>query len=240
MKKLFFLLPILPVVLFGCSSNYNGMGFVLGEGPVVRRTLDLDPFEGIKLSISADVTITQGDQQLVEVEGQDNLIDLITTEVQGGVWRISSHKNFRNNKSLRVYITLPRLSSAGVSGSGNITGTNIFNNSEELDLAVSGSGNISLEVEAGSIEAGISGSGDMELRGNTQSFGVGISGSGDVEALNLTTAQARIRISGSGDVEIHVTEELDASISGSGDVRYRGQPRAVKARSSGSGDIEAI
>jgi hypothetical protein len=45
---------------------------------------------------------------------------------------------------------------------------------------------------------------------------------------------------GSGDATVAVSEFLDASVSGSGDIRYTGHPGQVSLHSGGSGHISAI
>jgi hypothetical protein len=44
-------------------------------------------------------------------------------------------------------------------------------------------------------------------------------------------------VNGSGDITVKVVGTLDARISGSGDVRYKGTPAEIKKQVSGSGDI---
>ena len=47
-----------------------------------------------------------------------------------------------------------------------------------------------------------------------------------------------VRVAGSGDADVNVTNKLDASVSGSGDVRYTGNPKSISSSKSGSGDID--
>ena len=104
------------------SQNY-GSG-VKGNGEVVSKDLKLDKFTGIELSFSGDVIITQGATQKVRVEGQQNIIDLINTDVSGVNWKIGFVKNVNNHKNLTIYITIPTLTKIGISGSGSIKTTN--------------------------------------------------------------------------------------------------------------------
>ena len=67
-----------------------------------------------------------------------------------------------------------------------------------------------------------------------------ISGSGDIEALDMKTKRCDISISGSGDAEVWATDEIKASISGSRDIKYKGDAPKVHARASGSGDVRPI
>jgi hypothetical protein len=67
-----------------------------------------------------------------------------------------------------------------------------------------------------------------------------ISGSGRVRAADLEANTCDVKIAGSGSVEIHVKSELNANISGSGSVDYKGSPNHVNANSSGSGKVRKI
>ncbi len=56
----------------------------------------------------------------------------------------------------------------------------------------------------------------------------------------MEATQCAVRISGSGNVEINVKDELDATISGSGSVSYKGSPSKVNSNASGSGKVRKI
>lgn len=144
-----------------------------------------------------------------------------------------------------------------VSGSGSLKAEVEANN---LDASISGSGRIKLRGKCNNMESGISGSGDVEAditvankldvsisgsgkliaSGKANTFKTSISGSGSIRAADLETESANIKIAGSGSVEINVKSELNATISGSGSVRYKGNPNHVNANSSGSGKVRKI
>ncbi|HEU5145116.1 MAG TPA: head GIN domain-containing protein [Chryseosolibacter sp.] len=127
---------------------------------------------------------------------------------------------------------------AKVSGSGNLTLKGHF---ESLESDVSGSGRVVLDARIDDeADFGISGSGKIEARGQAESVKANISGSGKVLAADLETDRCEVRISGSGDVEINVVNELDANISGSGSVSYRGSPKKINSNASGSGKVRKI
>jgi hypothetical protein len=125
-----------------------------------------------------------------------------------------------------------------VSGSGDI---NLRGKCRSFNSDVSGSGKavVSLSI-AEEADFGVSGSGKIEANGSASTVSTSISGSGKVLAADLETNRCEVRISGSGDVEIHVKNELDAVISGSGSVRYKGNPSKVNSHSSGSGNVRKL
>lgn len=225
------------VILFtNVSYSQNWGNGVKGKGEIVTKDLDLDKFTGIKLGISGDVILTKGSTQKVRVEGQQNIIDLLKTSVSGNVWKIGFEQNVSNYKSFKIYITLPTLTEVGLSGSGDITCTNLFDNLGDLSVYVSGSGNMNLNASAKSINTKLSGSGNITLKGKSSYQEIKVSGSGNIEAFDLIVEEASVNISGSGNIQLNVAKELNARISGSGDIIYKGDPN-VKANVSGSGDV---
>lgn len=127
---------------------------------------------------------------------------------------------------------------ARVSGSGDLV---VRGNLASFEGNVSGSGKIELQATvSGNTAFDISGSGKIFASGKSNTVEAEISGSGKVLAADLETGTCRVRISGSGSVELHVTDELDAKISGSGDVRYRGNPARINTHSSGSGSVKKL
>lgn len=125
-----------------------------------------------------------------------------------------------------------------VSGSGEINLKGKFNS---VKADVSGSGRVSVNgTISGKADFEISGSGKVEASGSADSMRAEISGSGKVLGANLVTNTAKIEIAGSGDVEITVNKDLDAEISGSGTVRYKGNPSRVNSDASGSGSVRKM
>ena len=249
-----------------------------------KETRDVGTFTKISFRVPGKVYLRQGSPQKVEIEGKKDVLAEVETSVEGGRLVIGkegkwSNWNWRDGDEVTVYITMKEVEGIGVSGSGDVIGeTKIIAN--DLDLNVSGSGNLKIEAEAsGDIEGDVSGSGDLILKGKCKSFDsdvsgsgkvvltlniaeqadLGISGSGKIEAsgtaasvrtsisgsgkvmaANLETNRCEIRISGSGDVEINVKSEIDATISGSGTVSYKGNPSKVNSHSSGSGSLRKL
>lgn len=271
MKKYSFLIAL---AIFVCSTAVNGQ---------TRQVRDVKAFTKISFATAGKLYLKQGSPQRVEIEGDREILEEIETTVDGERLRIGKEGNWfsRNSdsKKITVYVTVPELEGISVSGAGEVIGQSKIK-TDDLDLNVSGSGSLTLDVEArGDVEADVSGSGHIDLRGHFESFesdvsGAGrvvlsasidrsadfgisgsgkieakgsadvvkssISGSGKVLAADLKTNRCEVRISGSGDVEINVTQELDAQISGSGSVSYRGDPKRVNSHSSGSGKVRKL
>ena len=224
-----------------------------------RETRDLPPFTKISLSVTADVYLTQGNIQKVDVEGDEEDLEELVMEVVGNKLIIKSKSHGRIFGSwsswddVNIYITLPTIEGISVAGSGSVTGRTKIS-TDDLDLSISGSGNIELDIKAEEIDADITGSGDMDLKvqthqlschitgsgdievaGTGKSIALKITGSGDIDASGFEAEECIATITGSGSCEVYATKRIDANISGSGDIRYKGNPDHVNSRTSGSG-----
>lgn len=204
-----------------------------------KETRDVDNFTKISFGISGNLYLKQGNNQSLVLEGKD--LDEIETSVSGGRLKIKRKGNNWgwNNSRIDVYITVRDLEGINLSGSGKVIGKSKFE-VEDLDISVSGSGRLDMDVYAENIDSGISGSGNITLAGVSENHQVSISGSGRMSAEDMEVERYKIRISGSGSCRINVSKEIDANVSGSGSISYHGNPDKVYHHASGSGKIRKI
>lgn len=140
--------------------------------------------------------------------------------------------------SLKIEVDASGDIEANVSGSGDI---DLRGKSRGFESHVSGSGKVNLGLAiSNTADFTVSGSGKILASGSASDVKASISGSGKILAANLQTDRCQVRISGSGDVEINVKSELDANISGSGSVGYRGTPTKINSHTSGSGKVHTL
>lgn len=231
------LTALLAFSLSSCFLENSGYG-IRGEGPVVERTVTLDPVKGITLPGSTKVFLSQGPTQQVRLVGQENVIENINLEVHGEVWQIGNKRPVWQSEPVKIYLTIETLRVIRISGSGSVQTDTRFTNLNNLELKISGSGKMDLDIEAEDIDASISGSGDLYLLGTASSLDFTISGSGGISASELKAKRASTRISGSGNIEVAVEDRLDARISGSGSIFYHGNPK-VDSSVSGSGHVRS-
>jgi hypothetical protein len=234
-KMMIATIVILPMALVSCQDEW--MPGISGQGEIVEQAISPDDFNGFVSALSADIYLTQGETREVIVKAQQNIIDNIETDrVEGGIWTIRYHEPVRFAKPVKIFITIPTLSVAAISGSGEITGLTRFTGLDQLKLFISGSGGITLDADSKSAELAISGSGDMTMAGGTDKVNLIISGSGSFRGSDLVTPRAEMIISGSGSTRITVEEFLQVLVSGSGNVYYTGNPE-LDVHVSGSGSV---
>ena len=212
MKTLF-----MPLVCFSllhlCGCSFVG---IHGSGVAKTETRPVASFSKIELAGSPDVEVTIGSPQSLVVTADDNLLPIIETKVANGTLQIGSKQSYETHLGINVKITVAKLEAVSVSGSGNIHATGLT---------------------AGDMDATVTGSGDVMLKGAINLLSGQITGSGQLQAGDLAAKTVRVGVTGSGDANVHATEELEASVTGSGDVKYSGNPGKVQKRVTGSGSI---
>ena len=211
---------------------------VKGNGNVIEITRNTGNFDKIYVSGSFDVNLVEGKEGMITIKAEDNLIGLIETVVDGETLKIKWRKNTSVSTRRNIYITVrvQDIDEIKLSGASEITSEKTFKN-DRFKLGVSGSGSIDLKLETGTLTAAVSGSGNLDLEGKTEFFKAVVSGSGDIDAEHLYAKEVEAKVSGSGDMEINVTEKLTARVSGSGDIKYKGKPSIEDIKVSGSGDV---
>jgi len=236
MKKLVVVILLLVTGLFIFPSCEK----VVGEGPLVTQTRTVGNFTGVSSEMSGKVNFTIAPDYKVEITAQQNILDVLNTNVVNGVLHIDFKNNVRvkQHEDLLINITAPYADYFRLSGSGNmnVQGDITANN---LKVTLSGSGDITVQnaVIADKIDTDISGSGNISIAGGSAvNEDVDISGSGKVEMAGVDAQNAVTHTSGSGDVKLALSTNLDAHISGSGSVYYHGNP-IISTHISGSGRV---
>ncbi len=198
------------LVLTGCSV-------VSGSGQVKSETRQVSGFTGIELSGNGEVTIEQGDTESLTIEADDNVLPVLTSEVEDSVLRLGTkpRTTVQTRSPIRYRVTLEDLTSVALSGSGSVSATN---------------------VRVDTLQVNISGSGTVNLAGSADQQELDVSGSGRYEAADLSSRSATIEISGSGRATVAVSDQLRVEISGSGTVTYSGDP-TIDQSISGSGRL---
>lgn len=246
-------------IVFAFLLVTSSCTYTTGEGPLVEKEFAKDAFRDVELDGSFNVNITQGAQQNVVVNGQENIIEKLKMDVLDGVLYLSLEPGNYMNYELEVDLTMPRLQTVVLSGSGDIKlGTFVgldelkisldgsgdiesegvleVNGSATIDLE--GSGDIDLSLKAEKVMVDLDGSGDVDLNGTSSTLKAMLDGSGDIKTYKLQSLRAEVELEGSGNIKVYASKSLKASLKGSGDIRYRGEP-TVEAKIDGSGTIEA-
>jgi hypothetical protein len=236
MKKAVFLSLILALSISSCYIDGWGTG-ISGNGNVVEESRDVAGFTGVEVSTGIDVFLTQGNEFDVVVEADENLQEVILTELKGDRLVIrTDHVNIRSAKAKKVHVTLPELTDLKISSAGDCVGQTPFE-CQDLRLSISSAGDLTLEVDADRIDLDISSSGDAKLAGSAEELDASLSSAGDLNAFDLIAGKVEVSVSSAGDARVFATDEISMTASSAGNIYYRGNAQVVHSNSSSAGSI---
>lgn len=233
---------LLFVVTLLIAVSVQGQKRIKGNGKVQTITRTTSDYDGIKCAGSFDYVLVYGIEGKITIEGEENLLEYIVTEVKDGnlIIKIENRINLSttNNKTIKITIPFKDIQSVSLAGSGELRSIDKIY-ATNFNASLAGSGDIFLMVDATVIKASLSGSGELTLKGNTNSLDADIAGSGNFHGFDLQSENTEVSVAGSGDADIVCNGNLKARVSGSGDITYKGNPKTEDTKVAGSGKIES-
>ncbi|MGD8865900.1 MAG: head GIN domain-containing protein [Anaerolineales bacterium] len=220
LKKLLMLIGVFTLMTTACTISVR---YEEGSGVVVEEARSVSGFDRVSFEGVGKLVVTQGSEESLTIEAEDNILPRIETRVRGRTLEIRFDTDrweniIRPTRPIRFYLTVTDLESIFLSGLGDIEVQDI--ESESMDVTLSGAGSITLS-------------------GSVERQDVNVSGAGAYDAGDLESEIADINLSGAGSATVWVTESLDVNITGLGSVRYYGDPE-LEQSISGLGSIEAM
>jgi hypothetical protein len=237
--RIVFILALLSMLaIFAVSCKWT-IGFVRGSGNVVTEERDVSDFHKIHLSGVGNLIITQGEEESLTIEADDNIMPIIKANVFWEELKISFNRGytFAPSTAIKFHLTVVDLDEISLSGAGNIDCEDF--STEVLQFDVSGAGNVDFDIEAERVEVIVSGAGNIIMSGKVDSQEIEIDGAGKYNGEDLKSRQCEIRISGAGSATVNVSELLDVEINGIGNVYYTGSPN-VNPDISGLGKVRSL
>ncbi|MFC1553735.1 head GIN domain-containing protein [candidate division KSB1 bacterium] len=219
---------------FQCKAIINEMTGerIEGSGNIITKNLDLSEFNSVNFSTAGKVYVKQGNNQSVSLSVDDNIMEYIVAEVKSGKFHIGKESEVRlKDFKLEVRITMRDLESLSTSSAGDIIGEGKFT-ADDVRFSVSSAGDMTIEIDAETIETNLSSAGDFRISGSAKTHDVTVSSAGDLKAFDLITESTTVGASSAGDAEVYATKTLNASISSAGSVYYKGDPKTSVSRSS--------
>ncbi len=99
-------------------------------------------------------------------------------------------------------VAIPQLNEIIMSSSGDVIGRGLIKG-DNLNLVMSGSGDLKLDVDYDTIRVLMSGSGDVTLMGQCKMIYADIHGSGDLKIQQLSAGESHINATGSGEAKVN-------------------------------------
>lgn len=234
---------LLATLLFSLTLSVNAQDWwskskkVIGSKNIVTINRTTKEYNDIAAAGSFDVLLVKGKEGKITIQGEENIIPFIETEVSGENLKIKYKKNIsiRTTKRVTVTVTFKDIESISLGGSDISSKETIH--SDNFRASLGGSGNIELNIDSETMRTAIGGSGTIKLSGSANELTCSIAGSGSIRAYDLKTAELNASIAGSGNIRATVKNKIKAKLVGSGSIYYKGNPKNIDSKSVGSGSV---
>ncbi len=227
-------LLLMTIVLSSCGIDMfhriEGNGHVITE----ERTSN-EKFTAVKVSNGIDLFLKQGQNPSILVEADDNLQDIIITEVIDGRLKIYTKKNIRGAKAKKVFVTLDSLKKLTASSGSSVRSENILKVTD-LEVSTSSGANLTIEVHANHLTTSSSSGSQTEVSGQTTTYKTSASSGSSIHAYLLRSQEVIAKASSGASLQVFAAESLNAKASSGGNISFKGTPEKVtKSTSSGGG-----
>jgi len=214
MKRLGLLAVLISLaVASGCGKIHHG---VAGSGKRVTQKRDVPAFTSINTQGAFNIAVVCQKPVALELEADDNLVPLVSTEVSNNILYVKGLQNFSVSEPIALKISVPNLDGLSISGAGTLEISDMKNDRFEIDS---------------------SGAPTIKVSGNTKVVDIDTAGAAKIDTHNLHAARAVVDSKGVSKVDLAATDQLDVKISGPSRVTYVGDP-VVNKTVNGPGKVE--
>jgi putative autotransporter adhesin-like protein len=214
------------------GSSFFGATTERGSGHVITENRTVQGFDIIHVGYPANVLVRQGASEALTIEGDDNAVAAIRTQVVGGVLEIDNQRDRKvyvtTSHPINITITVKDLRELDFDSAGQVTIQGL--KTDRLKTLLDGAGTLTFDnLQVKSFDAGLSGAGSMHANGTVDTLGVSVDGLGSFDGEALHSQTATVTINGMGSANVWADGELSAEINGLGSVNYSGSAKVSKA-----------
>lgn len=229
------------MALVGCErEQWNDC--VTGTGDHATEERSVSAFTAIELEDRIDLVLESRAIGSIAVEGGENLLGQISTEVSEGTLRIRSAMKCNWVRSFKPRITVhapvEALCRITLRGTGEVRCADTLRCDGFLLEQWGGEGSTRLSVRMDRLEILLhTGAGDALIAGRCDEVDLYSGIMAPIDAGALRAGTVRVNNSSTGDIRCWAVNELDAQIRSVGDVYYIGSPANVHSTITGSGSL---
>ena len=214
--KSFSLFIFICALLTGLFSGCNSANSNKSSEKFTSESRDAFGFREIKAGNAVNLIISVQKDFAVAVEGDENLLKDVKTEVKGETLIITTSGKILPTNKIRLKISMPELLNLELWGASEATVTNAKTDS--------------LKIQA-------TGTSKIKIDGETKNLDATANGASAINAENLKTENAATKVAGTSEITVSATNELTAEAFGASTVYYTGEPKNIKKNIVGTSEV---
>lgn len=230
---------IFAVTLLFLTTSCFLVDGVKGDRNVVTQDRNISSdFDAIHASHGIDVKLTMGSNVSLTLEADENLHDIIRTEVEDGVLRIYAEKNIYSSKKRTVYVTANEIHKIKATSGSSVTSENTIK-AEDFIVKTTSGANVRLALDTESTSCSATSGSNIRLSGRTQKLDASSTSGANVMAKDLEAKICEARATSGSVMSVYASHELDAKATSGGNIRCSGDPEVVRKNSSSGGNVSS-
>ncbi|MCL7753516.1 head GIN domain-containing protein [Polaribacter sp. Z022] len=231
------IITVLFIATIFTSCSVDVFNRVNGNKNVITETRKTSSkFTGIKVSTGIDLYITQGSKNKITVEADENLHDIIITEVEDGILKVYSEKSIWRAKARKVHVTVKNLTSVRATSGSDVYGKGVIN-TDEISIAATSGADIKITVDATSVETSSTSGSDIRISGSSINHATSATSGASIDAYELESKNVIAKATSGADINVFASEKLEAKATSGGDIDFKGNPKSVNKKSSSGGSV---
>jgi len=207
---------VLLLTSFAAACAHGPFNQVRGSGNRQKQTREVPPFTSISTEGAFEIKIVSQKPLALDIEGDDNILPLISTDVSGSVLYIKNQRGYSVSEPIKIAISVPNLEGVSSSGAGRLEVTGLKNERFEID---------------------VNGAPAIEVSGETNLLKIKANGAGKIDTHRLRAATADVNSNGVSKIALYARDQLDVVVSGPSNVTYEGNP-VVNKTVNGPGSVQ--
>ena len=238
------------------SCGLDMLNRIEGNNNVISIDRDIDEnFTKVRVSTGIELIIDQGNEVSLTVEADENLHDIIITEVEDGKLKIYTEKNIWKSASKKVYLTVNTLEELKASSGSSIKTSNVLNASNltvgsssgasvnldikavNLNSKTSSGASANLDVNATNVVSDSSSGSTMKIKGETSTHETNASSGSSINAYRLVSKNVTAKVSSGASISVYASENINGRASSGGSISFEGDPKTVTKNTSSGGSI---
>ena len=226
---------ILALIMSSCAFDVNFGAGKRGNGEVVKEKREVsEDFTVVSASEGLDVFVSQGSDYEISVEADENIIDLIGTDIRDGKLKVHAIENI-GRATKKIYVTLPEVTGLYASSGSDLVSQGVIE-ADKIKLDSSSGADINVELDADEVDANSSSGSDIRINGQANLLYADASSGSDIRAKEFLVKTCNASASSGADISVNVSESLTADASSGADISYTGEAN-VQTKKSVSGSV---
>lgn len=209
-----------------------------GNGNIQIRELNPGNFNGVELNEAVEYYLSQGENYLVKVEADENLLSEVKATVNNGILTVNT-KSLGGATKLKVSIISPEWKTLKAGGAASVKTENVLKQAS-FNVSATGASVLALSLDVNDLISGVGGAANVMFTGTAVNHTSEVGGAAALDASGLSTSKTTISLNGAASAIVDAKDELSGNVSGAASLVYKTKPGVLEIKETGAGSVNAM